>query len=75
MKDSIISQNVNPMDALSGFTNDPDPLIIGIYAIGFLVAVICNIVAYYKLSTLDHVKEEMTIKRELRARGLSSEDD
>lgn len=75
MKDSIINQNVPSIDAVSAFTNDPDPLIIGIYVIGFLVAVIWNIFAYYKLSTLDHVKEELSIKRKLRAQGVSPEDD
>ena len=67
--------NVNPMDALSAFSNDPNPLILAICVIGFLVAAIWNIVAFYKLSTLEHVKREIAIKRELRAEGICSEDD
>jgi hypothetical protein len=60
----------NLPDPIQTMTNDPDPLLIGIYAVGILVAVVWNLYAYYKLFTLDHVKREMAIKRKLRAFGL-----
>lgn len=43
--------------------NDPDPLLIGIYAVGISVAVVWNLYAYYKLVTLDHVKREMRLEQ------------
>ena len=50
--------------------NDPNPVMILIFGGAFLVAVVWNLYAYYKLFTLDHVKREMAIKRKLRAFGL-----
>jgi hypothetical protein len=62
-------------DPLPLITNDPDPLIIAIFAGGFLIAFIWNLFAYYKLFTLDHVKRELAIKRELRRQGQLDEED
>lgn len=71
----MVNASVTPVDALSAYTNDPNPLILAICVIGFLLAAVWNIVAYYKLFTLEHVKREIAIKRELRAQGVSLEDD
>ncbi len=49
-------------DSIPAVTNDPDPLLIAIYGIGFLVAIVWNLYAYYKLFRLDHVKREMALK-------------
>jgi len=53
----------NLPDPIQTMTNDPDPLLIGIYAVGISVAVVWNLYAYYKLVTLDHVKREMRLEQ------------
>lgn len=55
--------------------NDPDPLVIAIYAIGFTVALVWNVYAIYKMATLDHVKEEIALKERLRAQGAWTDED
>ena len=55
--------------------NEPDPLVIAIYAIGFTVALVLNVYAIYKMATLDHVKEEIAIKERLRAQGVWTDED
>ena len=54
----------NLPDPIQTITNNPDPLLIGIYAVGILVAVVWNLYAYYKLFTLDHVKREMRLEQD-----------
>ncbi len=51
-------------DPIPAVTNDPDPLLIAIYGIGFLIAIVWNLYAYYKLFRLDHVKRGMALKPE-----------
>ena len=64
-----------PFDQAQAFVNDPNPVTILIYTLGFLIAIIWNFYAYYKLVTLEHKKEEMQIKRELRSQGLLDDDE
>ncbi len=54
----------NLPDSIQIMTNDPDPLLIGIYAVGILVAVVWNLYACYKLFTLNHVKREMRLEQD-----------
>lgn len=69
------AQETIPFDPALLANADADPLMIGIYAAGFLIAVVWNLYAYYKLFTLDHVKEELKLKKEMRSRGLLDEDE
>jgi hypothetical protein len=75
MQDPITAQITSMPDSVPLITNDPNPLTIAIYVGGFLVAFVWNLVAYYKLFTLEHVKREMEIKRKLRLLGLLSPDE
>ncbi len=55
--------------------NDPDPLVIGIYVIGFTIALVWNVYAIYKMATLDHVKEEIALREQLRSQGAWNDED
>jgi hypothetical protein len=61
---NTIDQGIILDRSIQAVTNDPDPYLIGIYAVGFLVAIFWNLYAYYKLFRLDHVKRELDLKQE-----------
>ena len=46
--------------------NEPNLLLIVLYGCGFLIAVVWNLYAYYKLFRLDHIKRELTIKHQFQ---------
>ena len=74
-KDDMLEHSANLPDPAQIIGNDPNPVMIAIYATGFVIAVVWNFYAYYKMFTLEHVKRELAIKKDLRARGLLGPED
>jgi hypothetical protein len=50
-------------------SNEPNLLLIVLYGCGFLIAVVWNLYAYYKLFRLDHTKRELTIKHQFQVQS------
>jgi len=49
--------------------NQPNLLLIVLYGCGFLIAVVWNLYAYYKLFRLDHFRRELALKNQFQVRS------